>query len=78
LWASALDQPTTSIARDQDFYELGGESMAAARILAGVRKQFGVGITLDRLHEVATVQAMAAYVAAETVTTETVATVGAR
>jgi pyochelin synthetase len=64
LWASVLGLPAASIARDQDFYDLGGESMAAARILAGVRKQFGVGITLDRLHDVRTVQAMAAYVAA--------------
>jgi len=64
LWASVLRLPVTSIARDQDFYDLGGDSLAAARILAAVRKQFGVGITLDRLHLVQTVQTMAAYVAA--------------
>jgi pyochelin synthetase len=64
LWASVLCLPVASIARDQDFYDLGGDSLAAARILAAVRKQFGVGITLDRLHLVQTVQTMAAYVAA--------------
>ena len=51
-------------APDGDFYDLGGDSLAAARILTGVRKRFGVSITLDRLHEVQTVRAMAACVEA--------------
>jgi acyl carrier protein len=45
-----------------DFYDLGGESLAAARILTGVRKRFGVGVGLERLHEMLTVRAMAAVV----------------
>lgn len=64
LWASVLRVEPASIALDDDFYDLGGDSLAAARILTGVRKQFGVGITLDRLYEVQTVRAMAAGVAA--------------
>ena len=68
MWASVLRLPPASIDRDQDFYDLGGDSLAAARILAGVRKQLGVGITLDRMHEVKTVRgwAMTAYVVAGT------------
>jgi len=64
LWASVLRVPEESIAPDLDFYELGGESLAAARILTKVRKEFGVGITLERMHEMRTVRAMAAHVEA--------------
>ncbi len=59
LWASILHVDEAAIAPDGDFYELGGDSLAAARILTGVRKRFGVSITLDRLYEVQTVRAMA-------------------
>lgn len=64
LWAAVLRISEDAVTRDADFYELGGDSLGAARILTGVRKQFGVGITLDRLHEVQTVRAMAARIAA--------------
>ena len=64
LWATVLRISEDVVTRDADFYELGGDSLGAARILTGVRKQFGVGITLDRLHEVQTVRAMAARIAA--------------
>jgi amino acid adenylation domain-containing protein len=63
LWASVLRISQDAVSRDADFYDLGGDSLAAARILTGVRKQFAVGITLDRLHEVQTVRAMAARIA---------------
>jgi acyl-coenzyme A synthetase/AMP-(fatty) acid ligase/acyl carrier protein len=64
LWAAVLRISEDVVTRDADFYDLGGDSLGAARILTGVRKQFGVGITLDRLHEVQTVRAMAARIAA--------------
>ena len=64
LWAAVIRVPEDVVTRDADFYELGGDSLGAARILASVRKQFGVGITLDRLHEVQTVRSMAARIAA--------------
>jgi pyochelin synthetase len=64
LWASVLRQPAGSMGPHSSFYDLGGDSLAAARIFTGVRKQFGVGITLDRLYEVRTVRAMAAAIAA--------------
>lgn len=62
LWASILR--VAEVDPDGDFYDLGGDSLAAARILTGVRKRFGVSITLDRLYEVQTVRAMAACVEA--------------
>ncbi|WP_019872681.1 non-ribosomal peptide synthetase [Salinispora oceanensis] len=42
-------------------YELGGDSIAAARILTAVRKRYGVSIPLARLPEMETVRAMAAH-----------------
>lgn len=62
LWASVLRVPAADIGPAADFYDLGGDSLAAARIFTMIRKQFGVGITLDQLYQVRTIQAMAAFV----------------
>jgi len=61
LWASVL---RCEVGLDDNFYAASGDSLAAARILTGVRKQFGVGITLDRFFEVGTIRAMSAAVEA--------------
>ena len=66
LWASVLKLPADSIRPDSDFYELGGDSLAGARIFTGVRKRFGVSITLDRLYELRQLAAMADAVAGGT------------
>lgn len=63
LWASVLKLPATSIEPASDFYELGGDSLAGARVFTGIRKQFGVSITLDRLYELRQLAAMADCVA---------------
>ncbi len=65
LWASVLKLPAESIGPDSDFYDLGGDSLAGARIFTAVRKQFGVSITLDRLHELRLVRTMAGCLVAE-------------
>jgi len=64
LWASVLRLPPAAVGPDSDFFDLGGDSLAAARIFTGARKRLGVSITLDRLHEVRTVRAMAAFIEA--------------
>jgi pyochelin synthetase len=64
LWAPVLQVRAGDIGPDADFYDLGGDSLSAARIFTSVRKRFGVGITLDQLHQVRTVRAMAAFLAA--------------
>jgi acyl carrier protein len=64
VWASVLRIPPDAIGHDSNFYDLGGDSLAAARVFTGIRKQFGVSITLDRLYEVRTVRAMAACIQA--------------
>lgn len=63
LWASVLKLPAALIAPGSDFYELGGDSLAGARVFTGIRKQFGVTITLDRLYELRHLHAMADCVA---------------
>jgi pyochelin synthetase len=63
LWASVLRVPAESIGPDSDFYDLGGDSLAGARIFTGIRKQFGVSITLDRLYELRHLRAMATGIA---------------
>jgi pyochelin synthetase len=62
-WAAVLHVPPATLAPDSDFFDLGGDSLAAARIFTGLRKQYGVSITLDRLYDVRTVRAMAAHIA---------------
>ena len=62
LWASVLRCPADELGLDDNFYAAAGDSLAAARILTGVRKQFGVGITLDRFFEVDTIRAMATHI----------------
>ena len=64
LWAAVLRLPPESIGTGSSLHDLGGDSLAAARIFTGVRKQFGVSITLDRLYEVRTVRAMARFIEA--------------
>ncbi len=65
LWASVLKLPAASIGPASDFYELGGDSLAGARVFTGIRKRFGVTITLDRLYELRLLHAMADAVAGE-------------
>lgn len=62
LWASILRVDRVDL--HSRLHELGGDSISAARILTGVRKQFGVTIALHQLPEVETVRAMAARVEA--------------
>jgi amino acid adenylation domain-containing protein len=65
LWAPVLQVEPHTITTDADLYDLGGDSLAAARIFTAVRKRFGVGITLDQLHQVRTLESMAAHIEAE-------------
>jgi amino acid adenylation domain-containing protein len=64
IWASVLRIPESEVVPSVNLADLGGDSLAAVRILTGVRKQFGVGITLDQIFDVDTVRRMAAYIEA--------------
>jgi acyl carrier protein len=60
LWARVLK--LSDVDATSNLYDLGGDSLAAARILTDVRRQFGISIRLDQLPEVETVRAMAAHI----------------
>lgn len=47
---------------DDDFFELGGESLHAARLLGRIRTKFGVEITINVLFDISTVAGPAALI----------------
>ncbi|MFG3510573.1 amino acid adenylation domain-containing protein [Streptomyces sp. NPDC047821] len=61
IWASVLRRESVGV--HTGLASLGGDSIAAARILTAVRKQFGVSLTLDQFAELETIRAMAPVVA---------------
>ncbi|MEV3991474.1 amino acid adenylation domain-containing protein [Streptomyces sp. NPDC049837] len=61
IWASVLRRESVGV--NSGLSALGGDSIAAARILTAVRKKFGVSLTLDEFAELETVRAMAPVVA---------------
>ncbi|WP_448317492.1 non-ribosomal peptide synthetase [Streptomyces sp. CO7] len=63
IWSSVLRQAAVGV--NDRLADLGGDSIAAARILTAVRKRFGVTIPLDMFAEMDTVRAMAATLAPE-------------
>jgi pyochelin synthetase len=62
LWTSVLR--VNDVGSTSNLYDLGGDSIAAMRILTAVRKRFSVTIPLDLLPEVDTVRKMAARIGA--------------
>ena len=57
IWSTALRRP--GVGRNQSFFELGGNSLYAARLLALVDQEFGVRIATRDLYEGPTVADMA-------------------
>ncbi|RFS84180.1 SDR family NAD(P)-dependent oxidoreductase [Actinomadura spongiicola] len=58
IWSDALDRP--KVGRDDSFFELGGDSLRAARLLALVDDRVAVRVTTQELYESPTVAGMAA------------------
>jgi len=61
VWRELLG--VEEIARDDDFFALGGHSLAAVRLFAKIRKQFAVDLPLATLFQGSTLGALAAIVA---------------
>ena len=57
IWAEVLG--VADVARDDDFFELGGNSLVAVQLVAQVRKATGVRLPMRSLFEAKTVAAMA-------------------
>ncbi|MCY7364778.1 MAG: amino acid adenylation domain-containing protein [Frankiaceae bacterium] len=58
LWGAVLGVDVLDVTAG--FFDLGGDSLAAARVLGSVRKQYGTAIVLDEFYLVATVRELAA------------------
>jgi aryl carrier-like protein len=57
LWAQVL--AVTSVARQQNFFDLGGDSLLATDLLERLRRRFGVELTLRTLFAEPTVARLA-------------------
>jgi NADP-dependent 3-hydroxy acid dehydrogenase YdfG len=60
IWSEVLNRPSPG--RDDTFYELGGNSLRAVRLLARMSDELPVTVTLHQLYEKATIAALAAMV----------------
>ncbi len=61
LWSDALVR--ADVGRDESFFELGGNSLRATRLLALTEQKLGVRVTTQELYENPTVAGMAAVIA---------------
>ncbi|MEV7521234.1 amino acid adenylation domain-containing protein [Streptomyces sp. NPDC091371] len=57
LWAKALGRASVGI--DEDFFDLGGDSLTAVRLMGSVRAHFGTALELNELFRAPTVAALA-------------------
>jgi thioesterase domain-containing protein/acyl carrier protein len=63
LWKSLLKVESVSV--EDDFFELGGDSLSATRFATSVRKQFGVELPLSRMMSAPTIQALSTFIETE-------------
>ncbi|WP_345649087.1 amino acid adenylation domain-containing protein [Streptomyces tremellae] len=61
--AELLEQPAGSVARDGDFFALGGNSLLATRMVAGLRAALGTDVSLRDVVRLRTPAALAAAIA---------------
>ncbi len=64
LWSEVLNAP--EIGRDDDFFALGGHSLAATQVVSRVRTQWGVDLPLRALFDAPTIAEFAAAIEAST------------
>ncbi|MFE0105092.1 SDR family NAD(P)-dependent oxidoreductase [Streptomyces sp. NPDC059009] len=62
IWTDVLNQP--AIGRDDSFFDVGGNSLRATRLLARITDTFGVRLTTNELYETPTVAGIAEALAA--------------
>jgi amino acid adenylation domain-containing protein len=60
IWAEILERP--DINRDNDFFDLGGDSLQGALVVAQIHAEFGVEVSLGSIADHATVSALAAFI----------------
>jgi amino acid adenylation domain-containing protein len=57
IWSDLLGEPL--VGRSDNFFEIGGHSLIAVQVLARIRKQFGVDLTIRAFFEHKTVEGLA-------------------
>lgn len=60
IWASVLDTPVTDIT--QSFFELGGHSLQVIRLLARIRQELGIEVSMASLSHHATIEQLARHI----------------
>jgi amino acid adenylation domain-containing protein len=63
IWAAVLG--VAQVRRDDDFFDLGGHSLAAMRVVARVREAMGVTLSLQTVFEATSLAALAAHIEAD-------------
>ncbi|KAJ3196901.1 large subunit of alpha-aminoadipate reductase [Irineochytrium annulatum] len=58
IWAELLHRPAANISLDDNFFDLGGHSILATRLLFGVRKQLAVEVPLGLIYREPTIGGM--------------------
>ena len=77
IWKNLLDMEEVGVA--DDFFELGGHSLLAVRMIAAVRKEFGIELNINEVFEHPTIAKIAAMIGQESVAAQTaVITAGPR
>lgn len=70
IFAKVLSVPENEIDGEADFFELGGDSLTAGRVLSALRKEFKVRLSVDLLFTQRRVGAIAAFITETTGTGE--------
>ncbi|RED86532.1 non-ribosomal peptide synthetase [Cohnella phaseoli] len=60
IWQEVLERER--IGTDDAFFEIGGQSLGASHVLARIEHEFEVEVPIQRLFELATIEAMAEYI----------------
>ena len=68
VWAQVLCR--NGFSRRDDFFAMGGHSLLALRVLADIRKKFGVDVPARRLFETPTIEGLAQFIAGHLPPTE--------
>ena len=64
-WSAALGLPEAEISVTEDFFALGGHSLAAARLMAEATKRTGVSLRLRSFYEASSLRDVATYIEAD-------------
>ena len=59
IWAELLQIPVESISADSNFLELGGHSLLSIRLVAAMRRQLGLELSLREVYEAENLRALA-------------------